>query len=139
MSEPLFKTDKQRDELPLLHPKLPKILSAIVTIHDVLGWDTEVTSCVRRPDEIPGESNVHATGRAFDCVARHRSDGCKVPVVEVAPMIAKLLNAKFPRQDQFSSVLWHSAGYGFHYHVQVPFDPAYKELGGIVPVRGDKF
>lgn len=128
-----FSSDRQKNEWPHLHPKVREIVMRIAQIHDLLGWDTEVTSCVRRSGEIPGDSGVHVTGRAADCVARLRPNSCSEPVAQVAPVIQKLMNYVYPRQDQFASVLWHSFGYGFHYHVQVPWSADYKDLNGSVP------
>lgn len=135
----IFSSSKQSGEWPILHPQVRVIVQCIANIHDLLGWDTEVTSCVRLPGEIPGESGVHATGRACDCVARMRPNSCPGPIAVVAPVVASLMNFIFRRHDQFSSVLWHSVGYGFHYHAQVPYDPSYNDLAGVAPQIADKF
>ena len=128
-----FKEGVNPAEYEVLHPALKKPLELIAVCLDHLGYDTMITSMLRKANTIPGESNVHATGRALDCVPVAR-DGKRVNASKSdMQRIAAQVNSSYRRRDQKLTCLFHNTGLGNHFHVQVPWSKDYKDLHGVMP------
>jgi len=105
-----------------------------------MGYDVIITSMVRPLKTVNGESGVHATGRAIDCIPMKRSD---VKTIQTSTaydqemkIVADCINKMLPRKDGISTIMWHqvAGGGGLHFHIQTPWSPTYKDLKGLVPV-----
>lgn len=104
------------------------MISEMSMLFQMLQCDAEVTSLLRLPGEIPGDSGVHVTGRAGDVVPK-RWDRQYMDLSKLGPAIEALFNVMHPRKDTKPSCLWHD-GTGWHFHLQVPFDQAFTDLKG---------
>jgi hypothetical protein len=128
----LFSNLENETEWQSLHPKVKRLATALAA--KLLHYDADaiVTSCIRPLGQIPGESGVHATGRAADLVPKFRAVATKERQLEV---IAEELNLEFPRKDGKKSVVYHkdSDGCGCHFHLQVPWSADYQDLQGHIP------
>lgn len=133
MITPIIKVTCNPKEWEHLHPKVKSIYEVLFIIFDQMGYELEVTSMLRRANTIPGESNVHATGRALDCVPRRKKWTERIIRADEYKIVSSFINFLYPRKDNKSTCLWHDRGLGFHYHVQVPFDPKYLDLLGAIP------
>lgn len=127
-----FKAGLNPNEYNVLHPGLEGPLETVVFLLDRLGYDTEITSMLRMPGRIKGESNVHSTGRAIDCVPRMRENSRK-PYTPNMQMIATMVNASYKRNDQKLTCLYHDSGLGNHFHIQVMATADFKDLRGVMP------
>lgn len=108
-----FKAGVSPDEYQYLHPQAKVIVTLLQQMLAAMGLKTEVTSILRKPDTIKGESGVHATLRAVDIVPRGNT------VIDAKMQtIAKCLNEIFERPDGKPAVIWH-LGTGYHFHIQV--------------------
>ena len=107
-----FKEYKMREEFDLTDRSLQKIVNAISVITDVLfEAKTTLTSVFRdEPD------SVHYYYRAVDIRSYHLTPGqCK--------KLVTVVNKIFPYgKGRFETMLYHDAGSGWHFHVQVKAD-----------------
>ena len=124
----IFKTEKQKSEWSKVHPKVRQMINQFAQIFILMQADCEVTSLLRMPNEIAGESGVHATGRAGDIVPKAWNHQ-QIDMSELGPLLEKLSNLLNPRTDGKPSCLWHD-GTGWHFHVQTPSDQNFKDLMG---------
>jgi hypothetical protein len=137
--ELLFRSTLDPDQWQYLHPKIYKIFYFLNSCCEEFGCDLVITSMIRPANTIKGESNVHATGRSIDCVAQ-----AKKPMVGPNPFriydfskkLSELANIIYKRADGKESVMFHDAGSGNHFHIQVPYDVKYKDLDGRKPSGG---
>lgn len=124
-----FKDVDKSHQYWVLHPKVRDVFEVICKILNFNGFQVEITSMVRPPDTIQGESGVHATGRAIDLIPKGQ------PISESFMRdIESAINLSFPRKDKKNTCLWHSVpgGGGFHFHLQVAYDQSYTDLKGFV-------
>jgi hypothetical protein len=128
-----FQKPDKSYQLQYLHPKVLEIFEAICKALNANDYDVEITSMVRPVGTVKGESGVHATGRALDCVPR----GKKVDD-DFMNNLENTINVNYPRKDGRLTCLWHSVkgGGGYHFHIQVPRDDKYTDLEGFVPQGG---
>jgi len=59
------------------------------------------------------DSGIHELGRAIDVVP---VDPLRFHICE---RIRDLINWQFPYNDDFDTCLWHNAGSGYHWHIQI--------------------
>lgn len=124
-----FRDTDRSHEYWCLHAKVREIFEVLVQVLSVHGYATEITSMVRMADSIPGESNVHSTGRALDCIPKEKELN-----ESLMERIAFSFCNMFPRTDGKDIMLWHSfKGGGLHFHIQVPTTKDYQDLKGFVP------
>lgn len=117
-----FRSDKQKDEYDYIHPRLRELFLVCVAILNARGMNPVVTSILRKPGQVPGESGVHATLRALDFVT-----GAS-PIINAE--LAQKINSLFPRSDGKPTLMWHDVGYGLHFHLQVPWTNNFKDADG---------
>lgn len=135
-----FRNPAKSREFDYLAPNLQKMFYLLCHILNDMSYDVIITSMLRLPDTIDGESGVHSTGRAIDCIPLRRSD---VNIVETSQdydtkmkIVADCINKMLPRADGKSTIIWHQfpGGNGLHFHTQVPYNVNYKDLKGIIPL-----
>lgn len=121
-----FRSDKQAKEYCHIHPRLKALTLDLERYLGLKGLDVYVTSILRKPGNIKGESGVHSTLRALDCIP----DGKDWEVSDMKKL-AKFMCQQWPREDGKPSVLWHShRGGGWHFHLQVPWTKDFKDAAG---------
>lgn len=134
-----FRNPEKSREFDYLAPSLQKMFMLLCHILNAMSYDVIITSMIRKPDTIDGESGVHATGRALDCVPLKRSDVKQLETSadydQKMKIVADCINKMLPRQDERSTVIWHQfpGGGGLHFHIQVPYDSKFKDLKGSIP------
>lgn len=131
-----FKPGVNQDEYQYLHPKLRPMIEWLALSLSAMDCDLQITSMLRKPNAILGESNVHATGRAIDLVPRARKT--KTNAIHSSDMqkLADTMCIIWRRNDQKRSALWHSMnGGGLHFHLQVQATKDYADLKGEIPKR----
>lgn len=115
-----------------LHPKMME--GPVAMLLDLLNrvhYNVKFTSFIRPAGIIPGESGVHATGRAVDLVPLSRKN--QFINMKLMTMICYIINQAFPRTDGKQCCMWHNTGSGFHFHIQWPWDKNFKDFDGSVP------
>lgn len=130
--DPVFKKGIREEEWAYIHPKLKAIYARIQDLAKARQNLVEITSMIRPHTT---DSGVHATGRALDCVPRRQSN--RYCEFDLCRSIVEAVNKEFPRKDKFSTALWHDVGLGFHIHLQVPQDPLWKDLLGLIPKESE--
>lgn len=118
-----FKDPSKSWELQKLHPKVVDIFYLLCEVLKFYNADVMITSMIREKNTIPGESGVHSTGRALDCVSSLSPEKCQ----KIAELIDKLLPE---RKDKKRQVMFHEVdqGNGLHFHIQVEWSSSYKDL-----------
>ena len=98
------------------------------------GFKVDITSMVRPAGQIPGESGVHATGRAIDCIPVETKESGPVTTREMTEL-ADIFCRLFPRDDGKTPLMWHqvAGGGGYHFHIQCQATSSYRDLAGSVP------
>lgn len=129
-----FRTPELSYQFSGLHPALVRMFYLLAHFINELGFKVEITSMVRPAGQIPGESGVHATGRAIDFVPMETKTSGPVTVREMSE-IADVFNRYFPRDDHKLMFIYHSVdgGNGYHFHIQVPHTQGWIDLKGVVP------
>ena len=122
-----FRAEKQEKEFDYIHPRLRELFRVCVSILNARRLNVTVTSILREPGQISGESGVHATLRAIDFVTN------STPMINAD--IAAKINALFPRGDGKPTLMWHDVGYGAHFHLQVPWTQDFKDAAGSLDGR----
>jgi len=98
-----------REEFSLVDKKLRRIVTAIDAVMDALYNEGAVITSVYRDDP----RSTHYYYRAVDVRTRELSD-------EECMNIVYLMNLMFPYgKGAYQTVLYHNAGSGWHFHVQV--------------------
>ena len=98
-----------------------------------MDFDVLVTSMLRVPNSITGESNVHATGRALDLIPLRVPGGPDITANKMNAL-AECLNRLYPRADKKPLCMWHNVNNsGWHVHIQVPATKDFKDLDGTIP------
>lgn len=111
-----------------MHSGVRIMVTELAQLLVVMQSDAEVTSILRMPGEIDGDSGVHVTGRAADVVVK-RWNRQYQDMTKLGPIIESFLNELHPRTDGKPSCLWHE-GTGWHFHLQVAYDPSFTDLMG---------
>lgn len=94
------------------------VLMLAAFIESRFGAETEITSILPE-DNVKRVSGTHEDGRAIDAVARKLSRGA-------AEAAARWMNdnfstgVSFPDGRPMEVCVYHDAGYGVHFHLQVP-------------------
>lgn len=129
-----FRDPEKSYQLSALHPALIRMFYLLSHFINELGFKVEITSMVRPANTIPGESGVHATGRALDFVPIETPKSGPVTVREMSE-IADVFNRYFPRDDKKLMFMYHAVdgGNGYHFHIQIPQTKDYLDLKGVVP------
>lgn len=122
-----FRSEKQKTEFDYVHPRLRELFYVCVYILNARKLEPVMTSILRMPGQIPGESGVHATLRALDFVTS------AAPTINAD--IAQKINALFPRADNKPTLMWHDVGYGLHFHLQVPWTTDFPDAAGTLDGR----
>lgn len=135
--ELLFRPSLNQDDWDALHPLVHEIYFFIEALVNQCGLNLVVTSMVRKKDQIPGESGVHSTGRALDCVAEVQTVKGSINHQTIIAdrdltcrLITSLCNIVYFRQDRKQTVIYHNVTSGNHFHIQVPWDSRYEDLNG---------
>lgn len=139
--ELFFRPKIDPDQWQYLHPAVRFIFYFLRQNCEAFGCDLVITSMIRPVGSIPGESGVHATGRALDCVPSPKKDiggPNTYRVYDFSKKLADLANVVFKRADNKLSVIFHNTGSGNHFHIQVPYDYAYQDLKGVKPSGGNE-
>ncbi len=106
--------------------QLPPLLKLIVWdaadyCQRLLGIDPLVT---RIADPVHGESGVHLDWRALD-IRDEFAPGKFIFTEKNRLALLKYINTKYPRNDKFHTIMWHSvAGSTHHFHIQISWDLA---------------
>ncbi len=129
-----FKDPEKSFQFTALHPACIRMFQLLAHFLNEIGFGVMITSMVRPANLIPGESGVHATGRAIDFVPVATKKSGPVTVLEMKE-IAEVFNKYFPRDDKKDMFMYHSVdgGGGFHFHIQIPQTRDYMDLKGVVP------
>lgn len=133
-----FKEGVNPNEWDYLHPRVKVVFETLAILMMRCGLDVEITSMLRKPGTIAGESGVHATGRALDCVPRIKSKDSSKTRLDYRFMqkTADFLNLVFTRSDQKNTVIWHDVGaHGWHFHLQVQAERSWRDLTGVIPEK----
>lgn len=118
-----FRSQAQEIEYNYIHPKLRALVMDLERWLSLKELDLYVTSIYRAPGTIKGESGVHGTLRALDCIP----DGKDWEADDMA-RLAEFMNDRHPRRDGKPSVIWHShRGGGLHFHLQVAWTKDFDE------------
>ena len=118
-----FRGRQQEIEYGFVHPNLRYVVLDLERWLGLKGLDLHITSIYRAPGTIEGESGVHGTLRALDCIP----DGKEWNSAEMKKLAA-YMNQRHPRPDGKKTVLWHShRGGGIHFHLQVPWTKDFNE------------
>lgn len=129
-----FHPGLKKDDFFLLHPSLIEVTAYFLDY--VLGKyqvRPTITSMIRPKKS---DSGVHETGRALD-LSRHEHDFDikKVNAYKIVRSIpeeecnriVRMMNSIYVRDDDLTTIMWHDAGFGWHFHIQVPFEPVFQE------------
>lgn len=129
-----FKDPAKSFQFPALHPPLIRMFYLLAHFLNEIGFKVEITSMVRPAGTIPGESGVHATGRAIDFIPIETKTSGPVTVREMSE-IADVFNRYFPRDDHKLMFMYHAVdgGNGYHFHIQTPITRDFLDLKGVVP------
>lgn len=109
-----YKHDYLEHELNKVHPELKNVLRAFQSISLDFEKVPVITSIFRE------DSGVHKAGRAIDIRDQH--GGSFVYTEEERLALVNYINAVYTRSDNKKTCLWHDAGTGFHFHLQVRTD-----------------
>lgn len=118
-----FKEGLNKDEYLYLHPRTKEGVELLAVMLSHMGLVPEITSILRPPGSIAGESGVHATLRACDVVGRGNVDHKQMQV------LADALNVIFARADRYPFCLYHD-GTGWHFHIQAMKTPGWIDAKG---------
>lgn len=129
-----FRNPEKSYQFSALHPACIRMFQLVAGLLNEMGFDVMITSMVRPANTVPGESGVHATGRAIDFVPVENHNSGPVTVREMTE-ITDFLNRRFQRDDGKLMFLYHSVdgGGGYHFHIQIQSTKDYTDLKGIVP------
>lgn len=110
-------------QLEETHPLLREVARDFVLLSQFFGVTPLAT---RITDAVAQESGVHPDFRGID----FRDESPKGKFLydhDAREKIVFLLNRKYLRRDSFPTVLWHDAGTGHHFHLQVaPLKESYE-------------
>jgi len=77
------------------------------------------------------DSGVHQTGRAIDISkSMYNKNGRGVLSSLSDHQIRQVLSVvsdKYPRSDKKETILYHTAGFGWHFHVQVAYSESWRK------------
>lgn len=129
-----FKDPSKEYQYKYLHPKVREDFELLCHILNKRGYAVVITSMVRPKDTIPGESGVHATGRALDCVPIATRKSGPMSFNDMSD-IAYFMTKAYPRMDDKAPVIWHEVpgGNGYHFHIQAEYGADYRDLRGDTP------
>jgi hypothetical protein len=133
-----FKPGISPIEWNFIHPQVQAMFNYMQWIWNEAGFDLVITSMIRPAGTIKGESGVHATGRALDCVPRRRMDGFmrldSDEMQDYCQLIESLVEYTFKRADGKRSCIYHNhRGGGWHFHLQWHAGAGWRDLQGVVP------
>lgn len=118
------KDDVDPEDLLRLHPRLILIAADFIDYAYRRYGILLTISSILRPKTT--DSGVHERGRGID-FSRHQylDNGlilASIPEKDCNDICVSI-NHKYPRDDGHETIKWHDSGSGFHFHLQVPYDP----------------
>lgn len=111
-----FKGDVNPDDWNRIHPDVKHVFETLAFLFDRIGYDLEITSMIR-PHIL--DTGIHAKGRAIDCVPRKTENSRVFVDPAMCQKICVFLGLLYRRPSTFPIAIYHDAGTGFHFHLQV--------------------